>query len=399
MLQFILAMLGSFALAVIVYFDASHGEGLLARLAASPAFKKEILNFIPDMSKADLLTASFLIYVFVGWWAATPGSGQLVQRLLSCRGEKDSLYAFLWYNFCNYVVRPWPWIVVGVLSIIYFPELNSSENCYPRMIDAFLPAGLKGIMVASLLAAFMSTVDTWLNCGASYVINDLYRPYIRPNMKPEHYVAVSRVIMLILMLITLTISTQLDGILAVYKYIGVISAGIGTVMIARWYWWRVGPWSEISAMAASLIVGNAVVFLLPDTKDAAGKVTANYFAVRMLINTSITFIVWVTVTLIISKKPSEQTLEFYKKMRISGPGWRKIAHQLALQPADGEFLNSFYCWLTCCVSMFSLLIGSGMLIFHKWSEGFSLLAVSLISTFILFRLMKNVSFLDDNPAG
>ena len=342
----------------------------------------------------DIMTISFLIYIFVGWWAATPGSGQLVQRLLSCKSEKDSLYAFLWYNFCNYALRPWPWIVVGVLSIIYFPDLKDSENCYPYMINRFLPAGLKGIMIASMLAAFMSTLDTWLNCGASYIINDFYRPYVRPGKKPHHYVTVSRIAMVFLTFTALIISSQLKGILDAYKYIGVLSAGIGTVMIARWYWWRVGPWSEISAMLTSLIVGNLVMWFIPDLKDSSGKVVENYFALRMLINTLVTFSVWVTVTLIISRKPCPQTLDFYKKMRISGPGWKYVADHLSIEPVKGETLNSVLCWITCCIAIYSFLIGAGMILFHEWIKGASLLGISTISTIILLRLMKKVSFLD-----
>lgn len=394
LIQFGLAMIGSITLAVIVYVDASHGEGMIARMSAAPEFKKALLNFIPEFKAMNLLTISFLIYVFVAWWAAAPGSGYIVQRLLSCRTERDSMLAFMWYNFCHYILRPWPWIIVGLLSLIYFPELKDAETCFPRMIDQFLPAGLKGIMVASMLAAFMSTLDTQLNWGASYLINDLYKPYLKPGRKPHHYVTASRTAMLLLTCTALLVSTRLNGILEAYKYIGVIGAGVGTVMIARWYWWRVNPWSELSALIAALVIGNAIVFVVPDVKDASGKVIDNYFTVRLLINTFGTLLVWVVITVLFSRKPCPQTLEFYKKMRINGPGWSKVAKLLSIEPEEGGLLNSTVCWLSCCVAMFSLLIGSGMLLFHEWKNGAMLIALTIVSSMVLIHFMKRVKFLD-----
>jgi len=367
---------------------------MIARMSAAPEFKKALLNFIPEFKAMNLLTISFLIYVFVAWWAAAPGSGYIVQRLLSCRTERDSMLAFMWYNFCHYILRPWPWIIVGLLSLIYFPELKDAETCFPRMIDQFLPAGLKGIMVASMLAAFMSTLDTQLNWGASYLINDLYKPYLKPGRKPHHYVTASRTAMLLLTCTALLVSTRLNGILEAYKYIGVIGAGVGTVMIARWYWWRVNPWSELSALIAALVIGNAIVFVVPDVKDASGKVIDNYFTVRLLINTFGTLLVWVVITVLFSRKPCPQTLEFYKKMRINGPGWSKVAKLLSIEPEEGGLLNSTVCWLSCCVAMFSLLIGSGMLLFHEWKNGAMLIALTIVSSMVLIHFMKRVKFLD-----
>jgi len=395
LIQFGLAMIGSITLAVIVYVDASHGEGMIARMSAAPEFKKALLNFIPEFKGMNILTISFLIYVFVAWWAAAPGSGYIVQRLLSCKTERDSMLAFMWYNFCHYILRPWPWIIVGLLSLIYFPELKDAETCFPRMIDQFLPAGLKGIMVASMLAAFMSTLDTQLNWGASYLINDLYKPYLKPGRKAHHYVTASRIAMLLLTCTALLVSTRLNGILEAYKYIGVIGAGVGTVMIARWYWWRVSPWSELSALIAALVIGNAIVFVVPDIKDASGKVVDNYFTVRLMINTFATLFVWVIVTMIFSKKPCSQTLEFYKKMRINGPGWSKVAKLLSIEPEEGGLVNSTVCWLSCCIAMFSLLIGSGMLLFHEWKNGAILITLTVISSLILIHFMKRVKFLDN----
>ncbi len=398
LIQFCLAMVGSLALAVIAYLDASSGEGMMSRLSVSSGFNRALLNMVPDLTGGGIVTISFLIYLFVAWWAAAPGRGYTVQRLLSCRSERDSMLAFLWYNFCNYVLRPWPWIVVGVLSLIYFPDLRDPDKCYPAMIDRFLPPGLKGVMVASILAAFMSTLDTQLNWGASYLVNDFYAPFVARDRSPRHYVWVSRAAMLFLTLLALVVSTRLTGIIDAYKYIGVIGAGAGTVMIARWYWWRVGTVSEISAMVASLIVGNAVIFLVPDARDAYEHVIVSFFPVRLFFNASFTLVVWVCVTFLVYRAPTSRTLEFYRRMRIPGPGWRVVAERLSLRPPEGELYVAVICWLSCCIALFATLFGVGMLIFHKWSHGVALLLLALVATFVLFRFMRSVSFFDNTVA-
>jgi len=391
LLQFGLAMVGSIGLAAIVYVDASGGAGLAARLAESSGASDGLMNFIPDLSSLDLPAVTFLLYISVTWWGSAPGGGYAVQRLLACRSERDSMLAFLWYNFCHYVLRSWPWLVVGLLSLITLPGLADSEEAFPKMVDRFLPVGLKGVMVASLLAAFMSTLDTHLNWGTSYLINDFYKPYAAPGRSMRHYVGASRVCMLVLTVAALITSTQLEGILAAYKYLGVIMAGVGTVMIARWYWWRVNPWSEISAMACSLVVGNCLVlWLLPDVKPAAGLPAENWFAVRAAANMIVTLAVWVTVTLLTSRKPTEQATAFYRKMRIPGPGWRAVAAATGIQPMRGELATSIVAWLSCTAMMTGLLLGIGKFLFLQPAHGAICLAVALAGGLVLKACMKRL---------
>jgi SSS family solute:Na+ symporter len=387
--QFGLAMLGSICLAVVVYFDASKGPGLMANLAAAPDFKQALLRFTPDLSTMSLPTVTFLLYVTVVWWGAAPGSGYGVQRLLACKTERHSLLAFLWFTFCHYVVRPWPWIVVGIVSMIYFPHLADAESAFPRMIDLFLPVGLKGVMVAAMLAAFMSTLDTHLNWGTSYLINDLYCPFINRNASPRHYVAASRVCMLALTLLALLTSTKLTGILDAYKYLGVLTAGVGTVMIARWYWWRVNPWSEISALVCSLLVGNSLALLRPDVK-LNGAVVENWFAVRVAINMGVTLAVWVTVTLLTSRKPCPQTIGFYRRMRIAGAGWRRLSESTGVNPLRGELLHSTIAWVTSLVFLFGMLFGLGSLVFHEWRAGTAYLAAALAGGWVLNKELRRI---------
>ncbi len=386
LLQFVLAMIGSIGLAAIAYFDISKGNGMLEKLSSSPNFSHNLLNFFPNLSAFNLLTFTFFIYIFVFWWASAPGNGYFVQRLLACRSEKDSLLAFLWYNICHYIIRPWPWIVIGLLSLYYVPELQDPETAYPEMINLLLPVGLKGIMVASLLAAFMSTIDTQLNLGASYLINDFYRPFVKKHKQEVHYVFMSRVFQLLLIIAALVVTAKLTSILRVYKYLGVILSGTGTVMIARWYWWRVNAYSEISAIAASFVVGNLLEIFLPNTE------TTDLFAVRVAITIPVVTLIWITVTLLTSKEPMQQCITFYSKMKIGGPGWRRIREVTGIWPVKSEFKINFVAWISCSVFIYSVLLSCGKFIFHLWGTALVYFLVAATSGLILKKSMDKMRF-------
>ncbi|MBN1543513.1 Na+:solute symporter [candidate division KSB1 bacterium] len=360
LIQFSLAMIGSIGLAIIVYVQSTRGSDILTTLAGSPGFSDQLIDFFPQLNTLNLGLFTFFVYISVTWWAQAPGNGFMVQRLLATRSENDSLLAFLWYNFCHYVLRPWPWILVGIFSIVYYPQLADPESAFPLMIDRFLPSGLKGVMVAAMLAAFMSTIDTQLNWGTSYLINDLYRPYIRKKAPNHHYVQIARLSMLLLTLIFLLVTFQLQSILGVYKYLGVLLSGLGTVMIARWFWWRVNPWSEISALIAAFVVGNLLEFLLPSTLER------DLFAVRVVISVIAVTVVWVSVTLLTGKKPGEQTCKFYRRMKIAGPGWKTVSHLTGTTQRPGELSTAFLLWVSCTIFFYSILLGIGKLLFTQW---------------------------------
>ncbi|MHC4155414.1 MAG: sodium:solute symporter family protein [Planctomycetota bacterium] len=388
LLQFVLAMAGSIGLALYVYVDASTGTGWMEKLTAAPEFKHDFVNFLPDLTSFDLVTFTFLVYVFVTWWARAPGNGYYVQRLLATRSEKDSVLAFLWFNICQYVIRPWPWIIVGLLSLHYLPNLKDPESSFPMMIDLFLPAGLKGIMVASLLAAFMSTIDTHLNWGTSYLINDLYKPFIRPHQSARHYVLISRIGMVLLTAAALLVTTRLTSVLGAYKYLGVMFGSIGTVMIARWYWWRVNAYSEIAAIVTSLLVANYLQIALPSTPKT------DWFAVRVVVTVAAVTLVWVTVTLLTSRKtPDQHTVAFYAKMRIPGPGWKKAAQMAGVEPIAGEFVRNLIAWLLCVVFIFSATLGLGKFILLQWKCGLVFVAAAIVAGCALRRTMRGMKFM------
>ena len=311
---------------------------------------------------------------------------------MATRSERDSVLAFLWFNICQYVIRPWPWIIVGLFSLYYLPSLDDPESSFPEMINLFLPTGLKGIMVASMLAAFMSTIDTHLNWGTSYIVNDFYKPFINSRKNITHYILASRILMLGLMVMALLLASKLSSILAAYKYLSVVFGGIATVMIARWYWWRVNPWSEISAIVASLIVGNLtqILFASSDSRDL--------YAVRLVITVLAVTSVWITVTYLTSApKPARHLIDFYRKMRIPGPGWKTVKDLAGCEPEKSELLINFTGWISCTLFIYSLTLGIGKLLFHKFLAGFFCLLLSVLSGLVLVKVLKKMKLF--NSAG
>ena len=383
LIQFALAMVGAIALAVIVLTDVSETGGLAAGIEAAGA-DMSTLRLFPELGM-NLDTATFFILLTVGWWIHTPGSGYLVQRMLATRSEGDALLSFYWFAFCHFVLRSWPWIIVGVASVIYFPTLVDPELSYPRMIDHLMPIGLKGIMVASILAAFMSTLDTHMNWGSSYVVNDIYRPYIVRNRDPHHYVTAARVSMLLLAIVAVLLATVLSGVFAAVKYIVVLVGGIAFPLIIRWYWWRVTVWTEISAMICSLVVGNALLLLMPDQPGE------DWFAVRLLINTLAGAATAIVVTLLTSRGgPTPQAIAFYERMRIAGPGWEKVRRMRGLEEAPWSWRASVTCCGASIALLTSLLLGTGWLIFGDWPMFAAMLAIAVISIALIRKSLPEV---------
>ncbi len=384
LIQFALAMVGSIALGVIVYVDLADQGGIAASVQRVVGSDAQTLNFFPEFG-FDLKTASFAILLTVGWWIHAPGSGYLVQRMLATRSEKDAILSFYWFAFCHFVVRSWPWIVVGVASLVYIPVLVDAELSYPTMIDDFMPPGLKGIMVASILAAFMSTLDTHMNWGSSYLINDIYRPYVAPGKDSRHYVLAARLCMLLLALVAVLLATVLSGVLDAVKYIAVMVGGVAFPLIVRWYWWRINVWSEISAMITSLIVGNALLFLVPDQPGE------DWFAVRLLVNTVAGASVSIIVTVLVSRAgPTEQTVAFYRRMRVAGFGWERVRRLADLPRASFSWKASGVCCLASIALLTSLLLGTGYLLFGDWPRFLLMAAVALVSAVLVHRYLPAV---------
>ncbi len=411
LVQFGLAMVGTIWLAVVSFNGvmgeqqingvATEGMSFSQRLEATVAYSpdKHLLDFFPDLSSFDMVAFTFLTYIFVISWQTAPGSGYLVQRMLATKSEKDSLLAFLWYNFCHYVLRPWPWIVVGLASMVFFPQLSDAESSFPMMIDLMLGTGIKGVMVAAMLAAYMSTLDTHLNWGASYLVNDLYQPFIRPKSEPKELVLVSRLSMLMLTIMALVVSTKLTGIIDAYKYLGVVLSGLGTVLILRWYWWRVSAGSEVVAIIGSLLIGNACEYWLQNPVDAAG-VETDYFAYRAIVTTFGTAVVWMGYTALTSLAPTASAVKFCREVRPSGPGWALVRNQENIPKEPGEFVRSTVGWLASIAFIYAMLLGIGSAIFSRWTGVAVCVAIAVVSGLVLKWVLKRSIFGDTlGPGG
>ena len=385
LIQFALAMVGAIGLAVIVYVDLSQGgASAVETLRQSPGFKPDTINLLPEFGW-DLKTATFLILISVGWWSVAPGGGYYLQRVLATRTERDAMLSLYWFGFCHYVLRSWPWIVVGLASLVYFPALVDGEQAYPEMIRRFLPVGLKGIMVASMLAAFMSTLDTHINWGSSYLINDIYRPFLAPNRSPRHYVAAARAAMLLLIVLALTVATVLTDILTAYQYLAVLMTGTAFVMIVRWYWWRINVWSEISTLLAAAVAGNATLVLLPDRPGE------EWFAVRMLVTLILTMLVCIAVTLLTSaREPTPRTVEFYRQLRIHGRGWKRVRELTGVTPVSANTRDSAIACLAGIATLYALLMGVGYSLFGEWLRFAACLCVGLPCGYLAHKRTQDV---------
>src|SRR5450755_3332608 len=335
--QFVLKM--SIVIAVAYYAIAACGgmsaviSSLQQMQARAGGNAESPLNFLPNFSRGVtsepiwmVPLANFFVFIGLQWWAfwypgAEPGGGgYIAQRIFSARDEKQGLLSVLWFNIAHYAIRPWPWILTGVAVIVLYPGLAHPETGYMLVLNNYLPHQYRGIAIAGFLAAFMSTIATQLNWGASYLVSDFYRRFVRPAASNRHYVLVSRLATVLLVVASAWVSVHLDSIAHGWQVVMEVGAGTGAVYLLRWYWWRINAWSEISAMACSLAVTVTLNALHPFHGN--GPVL---FAKTALTTTVITTLVWLTVTLFTPAEPRATLEAFYRLVRPDIRGWRPIA--------------------------------------------------------------------------
>ena len=328
----------------------------------------------------------------MNWWAswypgAEPGGGgYIAQRIFSARTEKDGVLATLWFNVAHYAVRPWPWILVALSSTILYTDLENPRQGYVMAIMDLLPSGLTGLLLAGLAAAYMSTISTQLNWGASYLVNDLYSRFIRSDVGEKHLVAVSRGATALLMLASLLVTYFMTSIEGAWRFLLAIGAGTGLVLILRWYWWRINAWSEISAMAASLVVSLVLWFgagLDPD--DPA------QWAGIMIATVLSSTVVWVAVTFITDPESEPVLDRFYNRVRPGGPGWSRVAVRLGFgeEGIDGGALN-WTNWAAGVTAVYTALFGTGKVIFGAWGQAAIFLGVSFLSFAWIARNLRSL---------
>ena len=358
------------------------------------------LAFFPSAGSVWMPAITLFVYLGVNWWAswypgAEPGGGGYVaQRIFSTRDERHGVFATLWFNLAHYAVRPWPWILTALASLVLYPTLADKESGYIRtlMDPAVFPPALRGVMLAAFAAAYMSTIGTQLNWGASYVVNDFYRRFVRADRTEREYVAASQVVTVALMLASIYVTLHLASIEQAWKLLIVTGAGTGTVLLLRWFWWRINAWSEVAAMTAAAVVSLYLQIVLGWDGDQPRD-----FAYIMLVTVSVTTLVWLAVTLLTAPEPDETLLNFYRRVRPHGGGWAPIAPASGVAAMPGSLGRDVANALLGCVLVYSALFGVGELLLRSAIAGTVLLGVSALSAVAIARSLARS--LEQREAG
>jgi len=437
--QFVFAMIGTIVLAIIVVQLPEIGGITQLKSKLAP----QVIDFFPkigDITKEGitggvlaLSVGAFIAHMGLQWWASWfPGSdpgggGYVAQRMMSAKDEKHSLFATLWFNIAHFALRPWPWILVGLAALVILPREQSAdilqqenpalykqvvqvhadqalhaetrnqefkdfyeryENTidpgimYPKLMLMYLPAGLLGMLIAVFLAAYMSTIASQLNWGTSYLINDFYRRFIKRDGNEKHYVLISRIGMVLVVIFSLFMTRYvLTTISGAWEFILAASAGTGAVLILRWYWWRINAWSEIASMITPFIV-------LPIVQNYYGMV----FPMTLYPIVAVTTVVWLAVTFMTSPVDREKLKSFYRKVHPGGIGWKSIAKELPDVKSDTGFGLVFVNWLFGVALVYASLFGIGHFIFQDYTEALIYLVVGVISVAVIYRNQSKQSF-------
>jgi Na+/proline symporter len=354
------------------------------------------LAFFPGWDSEWMPVITLFTYLAVNWWAAwypgaePGGGGYVAQRIFSAKDERNGLLATLWFNIAHYALRPWPWILTALASLVLYPTLADKESGYivTLMDPRVFPTYLRGFMLAAFAAAYMSTIGTQLNWGASYVINDFYRRFLVPKSNERHYVIVSQVVTVLLMVVSIAITKNLGSIAQAWKLLLVTGAGTGTVLMLRWFWWRINAWSEVSAMVVAAIVSLGLQKGLGWDSD-----TPKGFAHIMLVTVGVTTVAWLAVTYLTRPEPEEKLVAFYRHVRPDGIGWKRIARAAGVAGGStGSLAPHLLNWVLGCVLIYSSLFGIGKLIFGDWLVGLIYLAVALVSALAISRTLTQAGW-------
>lgn len=375
LMQFLIAMLGAIILSVM---SVSQAGGLSV---VKNSVNRGSLDFFPPLTGDDgflsLAFLSFLGYTGIAWWSkySSDGGGVIVQRIVSSKNEREGLLAALFFNILNYGIRTWPWVFTALASIVIYPSLKDPEIGYPLLAMEILPEGLRGLMLASFFAAFMSTLSTYLNLSSAYFINDFYRPYVRPSGNESHYILIARLSMLFLSIITAVVTYYVESISGVFKFLIAFGSGTGLVYILRWFWWRINAWSEISAMVASTLSTIFIYIYFPEMA---------YFKKLIFIVFTST-VVWLTVTMVTPPVDVNKLRSFYSLVRPPGCGWKVIG---AGASQYGEQISIFkdhiIPWLSSSIFIISLTFALGKLLLNEYISSL----IYLITAFIMFLLFR-----------
>ncbi|MEP6590826.1 MAG: sodium:solute symporter family protein [Gemmatimonadota bacterium] len=397
-IQFGVAMTGAFAAA---YFALQQPEvggmaGIVSRLPAST------LNLVPDFGDWGLTLSIFVIPLTVQWWSvwypgAEPGGGSYIaQRMLAAKSERDALAGTLFFNVAHYALRSWPWIIVALASMLVFPTLDSirvafpnvdpglvgHDMAYPAMLK-FLPHGFLGVMIAGMLAAYISTIVTHLNWGSSYLVHDLWRRFIRPDASERHYVFMGRVTTLLLSVAGIAFTFVLDDAKQAFTLLLSVGAGTGLLYLLRWFWWRINAWCEIAAMVTSFLM--ALGFFI-----AAKQGVAIPASLPLLGTVAGTTIVWVITAFVTAPTERRTLLSFYRQVRPAGPGWRSVREEVGIGPSPDSLPQAFLAWMLGIMMVYGALFGTGSLLYGRTGPAIFWIVTCVISGGWLIRLVPRL---------
>ena len=389
--QFVVKMTGVIVLAVFAVNSVGGLDAMVRQVSAHFGSYEAAFSVLPPIDKAWLPVTTLVVFLSVQWWAAwypgaePGGGGYVAQRILAAKDERHGLLATLWFQIANYALRPWPWILVGFVAVLRYPHLANPEEGYVRVMVDVLPSPIKGLLLATFAAAYMSTIGTHLNWGASYLVNDVYLRFIKPDASRRAQVIASRIATVTLMLLSLVVMANLKSVEQGWKLLIALGAGTGLVFILRWYWWRVNAWSEISAMAASFVTSIVLHFAGVN----AGDTSSGEYALAMIITVGITTVVWLSVTFLTAPEPDAVLDRFYRKVRAGGPGWRPVSTRLGFgdDRIPGGAL-SILNWFAGVVAVFSALFGVGEFLTGSTRDGV-LYSIAAIGAFAL--IMHNLN--------
>ena len=396
MIQFGIAMTGAVAAAVYALHQPEVGglDGLMARLP------EDALRLVPDPSNGALFAAVFLIPLTVQWWSvwypgAEPGGGSYIaQRILASRSEADAIGGTLLFNIAHYALRPWPWILVALASLLVYPDLAALQTAlphvdpklvghdmaYPAMVR-FLPPGLLGLMVAGMLAAYVSTISTHLNWGTSYLVHDVYRRFVRADAPEAHYVQMGRIVTAALMVLAAALTFVLDSAKQAFDLLLSIGAGTGLLYLLRWFWWRINAWCEVAAMAASFLVALGFFALSKQGVEVPTHVA-------LPLSVGLTTAVWLLAAFFGPSTRPEQLAAFYAKVRPAGPGWAKVRAETGLPPSPDSLPQALLAWTLGLFTVYGVLFGAGLLLYGDVGPGVAALVVGLAAGAGLARMLR-----------
>jgi solute:Na+ symporter, SSS family len=397
-IQFGIAMTGSVAAAFYAVRQPQVG-GLVALFAKSDV---KTLALLPDFGDWSVALAVLIIPITVQWWAvwypgAEPGGGSYIaQRMLAARSERDALGGTLFFNFAHYALRPWPWIIVALASMLVFPSLDDIRRAFPYVDQSlighdlaypamltFLPPGLLGVMVAGLLAAYVSTISTHLNWGTSYIVHDFYRRFMRPGADERHYIMIGRLVTAGLMIVASALTFVLDNAQASFNLLLSVGAGTGLIYLLRWYWWRINAWSEIAAMVSSFAI-SVVFFIL----SKGGLTIASHAS--LLITIAATTAVWLAATYLTRPTDRATLVEFYRLVRPPGRGWDPIRAEAGVGPSPDSIARSLFAWVLGCLVVYAALFGTGSFLYGRVAQGTMWAVVFVVAGTAMIRTLPAI---------